>query len=556
MKSKSTKKGIGKNIPLIKKGQALPKNPNMASKDLGKWVFFAIESAPFGVMVHDSEGKILLFNSQLETISGYRKEEIPDTKTWIEKLYPDQDYRNLVIKDRNKMIQPDRLRIRKAIITAKDGKKRSCEFSSILSSSGIRTVFIKDTHTLRETEESLRESEERFRLLSEAAFEGILIHKDGVILQANDQFFNMFGYKEQDLLGQQGIPMLIAPESVNFIRKQIRDKATEPYEIMGRKIDGTTFPIQIHAKSVQYQDNEVRVAAIKDLTNSRHAESALLESERRFRDMAANIPEVFWLFDWPNQKVDYVSPAYEKIWGRRVEDLYENYDEWARSIHPEDLTNAQSSFDNILKTGGGETREYRIIRPDGSVRWISDRGFAIYNKKGKIKRIAGIAADITKRKEIQRKLDENEQELRSHAKNLREVNTALKVLIEQREAERDELKQNLMMNVKKRIFPYIERMESKHLDEDTKLLVTIIKSNLDDIIAPLSSNLSSKYFELTPSEIQTADLIKQGKTSKEIATLLHVSPKAISFHRGNIRKKLGLNNRKINLRTYLQSFPK
>ena len=92
------------------------------------------------------------------------------------------------------------------------------------------------------------------------------------------------------------------------------------------------------------------------------------------------------------------------------------------------------------------------------------------------------------------------------------------------------------------------------LNEDAQTFVNIIKSNINDLISPLASNLSPKYFTLTPTEIQIADLIKQGKTSKEIASMLNVSPKAVSFHRGNLRKKLGLLNKKINLRTYLHTF--
>jgi DNA-binding CsgD family transcriptional regulator len=105
------------------------------------------------------------------------------------------------------------------------------------------------------------------------------------------------------------------------------------------------------------------------------------------------------------------------------------------------------------------------------------------------------------------------------------------------------------------VFPYIEKLENIGLNEDAQTFVNIIKSNINDLISPLASNLSSEYFALTPSEIQIADLIKQGKTSKEIASMLNVSPKAVSFHRGNLRKKLGLVNKKINLETYLQSFP-
>ena len=113
----------------------------------------------------------------------------------------------------------------------------------------------------------------------------------------------------------------------------------------------------------------------------------------------------------------------------------------------------------------------------------------------------------------------------------------------------------LLINIKKLIFPYIEKLQNKGQDEDSQVYVNIIKSNLEDLISPLASTLSSKYFALTPTEIQVTDLIKQGKTSKEIAAMLNVSPKAVSFHRGNIRKKLGLLNKKINLKSYLHSFP-
>ena len=112
-----------------------------------------------------------------------------------------------------------------------------------------------------------------------------------------------------------------------------------------------------------------------------------------------------------------------------------------------------------------------------------------------------------------------------------------------------------MASIKKLVYPYIEKLENKGLGEDAQTFVNIIKANINDLTAPLAGNLSSKYFSLTPSEIQIADLIKHGKTSKEIASMLNVSPKAVSFHRGNLRKKLGLLNKKINLRTYLQTFP-
>ena len=91
--------------------------------------------------------------------------------------------------------------------------------------------------------------------------------------------------------------------------------------------------------------------------------------------MAEHISEAFWLYDRDKREVIYTSPAYESIWGRAIEDLYARDDEWDESVHPDDLEYARASFAKIAHTGGGEKREYRIVRPDGSVCWVSDRGF-------------------------------------------------------------------------------------------------------------------------------------------------------------------------------------
>ena len=378
-----------------------------------------IESAPYGIMVHDEKGRILIFNSQLEKITGYLHKEIPDTKTWIEKLYTDEEYRNLVIEERKKAGSESgseaKLREREAIITTKAGDKSLCRFSSLLLKSGIRIVFIKNVAEQRQTEELLYESEERFRLLSEAAIEAIIIHKDGVLLKANEQFFKMFGYQPEELLGTQVVPRVIADDSIEVVRKKIESKDSKPYEAIGRRKEGKEFPILCHAKMIKYQGNEVRVVAINDLSYQKEAERALHESEERFREMAENIREVFWLFDWINQKVIYVSPAYETIWERSIESLYESYEEWGKSIYPDDLDYAEESFAQIAQTGQSNPREYRIVRPDGTIRWISDKGVAIKDENGNVYRIAGIAEDVTESKLAQQALQESEEKFRTVA---------------------------------------------------------------------------------------------------------------------------------------------
>ena len=159
----------------------------------------------------------------------------------------------------------------------------------------------------------------------------------------------------------------------------------------------------------------------EEVSERRKAEDKLRKSEERFREMAEHISEAFWLYDWDKREVIYTSPAYELIWGRSVTDLYAREEEWNESVHPEDLEYARASFQKIVHTGGGEKREYRIVRPDGSVRWVSDTGFAIKDKSGKVVRIAGIAEDITERKRAEVKLRESEERFRELAELMPET---------------------------------------------------------------------------------------------------------------------------------------
>ncbi|HEX7900077.1 MAG TPA: PAS domain-containing protein [Planctomycetota bacterium] len=139
------------------------------------------------------------------------------------------------------------------------------------------------------------------------------------------------------------------------------------------------------------------IGAMMDLTARKESERALREAQERLRELAENIQEVFWLRDVKSGRFVYVSPAFDGIWGRPRQALLENPDVWADSLHPQDrarvLAGAQQSTPY-----GGEFAEYRIVRPDGSVRWIRDRAFPVRNEKGEIYRMAGVADDMTTRK--------------------------------------------------------------------------------------------------------------------------------------------------------------
>ena len=646
----------------------------------GQFYDRCIESAPYGIMVHDEKGRILIFNSQLEKISGYRQKEIPDINTWIEKLYTDEEYRKLVIEERKKADSgagsEEKLRKREAIITTKAGGKILCQFSSLLLKSGIRIVFIKDVAEQRHAEELLHESEERFRLLSEAAFEAIIIHKDGVLLKANDQFFKMFGYDPEELLGTQVVPRVVAGESIEVVNKKIESKDSTPYETMGRRKGGDKFPILCHAKMIKYQGSEVRVVAISDLSYQKKSEQALQESEENFRTMINDTLALICRF-MPDGTLTFVNDLYCSYFNKDRNDLIgQNFFQF---IPERERQKVRKHFTSLNQKKSMITYEHQVIAPDGILRWqqwtdraifaadgkvteyqsvgiditdlkntetalreseekfrtvseqspnmifINEGGKIVYvnhkcvelmgykkeefyspqfdfrtliapesiekiksnynkhsagqevdpyeysllNKKGERieaiittkliqfednQAILGIITDISNRKKAENALKEKDKKMEQQARHLEEVNTALKVLLEHREQEKQELEENLLTNITKLVFPYLEKLDKGKLNSESQTYLDIIKSNLKDVISPMANTLSSNYLALTPTELRIADMIKHGKTSKEIATMLNVSAKAVAFHRGNIRKKLGLTNKKRNLRTYLQSF--
>ncbi len=144
------------------------------------------------------------------------------------------------------------------------------------------------------------------------------------------------------------------------------------------------------------------IGTLTDVDDLKRADAALRESESRFRDITENIREVFWLVS-ADQKVMYVSPAYEEVWGRSVESCYANDLAFLEAVHPDD----KEDFVAALKTkNSGFGVEYRIVRPDGEVRWIHDRAFPIADNDGNVVRVAGIAEDITARRALEQQLNQ------------------------------------------------------------------------------------------------------------------------------------------------------
>ena len=159
--------------------------------------------------------------------------------------------------------------------------------------------------------------------------------------------------------------------------------------------------------------------------------------------------------------------------------------------------------------------------------------------------------EIEERKQAEQNLLQKEEELKLKSLHLEEANTALRVLLKRGEQDKNELEEKVLSNIKELALPYLEKLKLGNLDYKQGAYVEILESNLNDIISPFLKKLSSQYLNLTPTEIQVANLIREGKSTKEIAEILDISERAIEFHWNNIRDKLGLKKSKTNLRSYL-----
>jgi PAS domain S-box-containing protein len=161
--------------------------------------------------------------------------------------------------------------------------------------------------------------------------------------------------------------------------------------------------------------------------------------------------------------------------------------------------------------------------------------------------------EIEERVKIEYALRARECEIEKSQRELEEMNAALKVLLKQRSVDKAEVETSVLANIKLSILPFLERLKITSLNENQLALLSEVEVRLKDITSPFVKELSSEYLGLSPNEIQVASLVKEGRSSKEIATFLNVSVYTVISYRYNIRRKTGLKGQKVNMRAYLQN---
>jgi len=285
----------------------------------------------------------------------------------------------------------------------------------------------------------------------------------------------------------------------------------------------------------------------EDLQTKREFKS----SENKYRIILDNMEEAYFELDLKGN-FTFFNEATKEMLGYSVDELAQvSYRDYLPS---EARIMLVKKFNEIYRKGeSGDVLAYQIIRKDGSKRFREMSASLIRDSEQIPIGFRCLARDVTKKRLVEESLKKKEKELKKKSASLAEVNVALKVLLKQREEDKVALERSVLSNVREIIMPYIEKLKKGRLTPSQNVCINTIEINLANIISPFLRNITVKHSHLTPREFQVADLVKEGRTTKEIAEFLNVSTGTIDCHRNNIREKLALNNKKLNLRSYLSS---
>jgi PAS domain S-box-containing protein len=257
----------------------------------------------------------------------------------------------------------------------------------------------------RRSDDALRQSEDRYRRLVDLSPDAVLIVQDGLVIFANPA--------GRRLLGGSDDAVVVGRPALDFLHKDEHAVvATRMNEVLNgarqnifqerryKRFDGTPLDVEVAATLYPDPGGPAIQIILRDISQRKRAEAKTRETEERFRQIAESIDEVFWITPPDKNRMIYVSPAYEQIWGRPCAELYVNPRNWIAAVHPDDRDRVIHAA-MTKQTQGAYDEEYRIVRPDGSERWIRDRAFPLRDDTGEIYRIVGLAEDITARKTVE-----------------------------------------------------------------------------------------------------------------------------------------------------------
>lgn len=429
--------------------------------------------------------------------------------------------------------------------------------------------------------------EEITDILSEGLF---FIDPEGKIVKINPAFTKILGYEQGDIIGKSFVDLRHDLSQLSgTVKKRTEDfglyffhlseKNAVPMIMRHKK--GHAVSVRLRSISSRYSTGQTDVTlGIIDKENVNSEEQLfdseevldkkIWEMEQNYRSILDYSGDAILISDF-NTRVVTVNNALVKMLG------YTNPDEllgkYLAEIGPfegtytsttgevitfdESWQKAQIEITDSLFESGIVHCELYLFKKDNNVVPVETTLSLLKDKKGERRGAISIFRDVTQRKLYDKKLLDIqhglEQRVKERTANLEEVNTALNVLLKNREEDKNELEEKMIFNLSELVLPYLEKLKKSQLSERQEIYLDIAERNLKDIGSALSQRISTLSKRLTPMEIQVANLVKQGRTNKEVAEILNLSPMTIESHRKNIRTKIGIKNQKTNLRSYLLS---
>jgi len=269
--------------------------------------------------------------------------------------------------------------------------------------------FEKEVVDRKRIEEALRESELRQKALSEASFEAIFLSEKGVCLDQNKTAERMFGFTRAEAVGRHGTEWIV-PEDREQVKNNMLSGYEKPYEVTALRKDDTTFPAEIQARMIHYGGRNIRVTALRDLTERKQSEEASRESEIKHKTLVNNIPGMVYRA-YPDWSAEIISGS-EAICDYTEKELNSKEENWLSIIHHDDKERVLKAGSELTQAQKDLVQIYRIKTKDGDIRWVEDRKTSIFSEKGKFIGIDGIVFNITDRKRTEEALRESEERFR------------------------------------------------------------------------------------------------------------------------------------------------
>lgn len=363
------------------------------------------------------DGRFVEVNQACASFGGFKREDLIGHTMSEFSLLEDPEQ---VEKVARKLREEGKIHNMESQVRTRDGEVRTVLFSadpvSINGEECLLGVSVDITEREKEAG-ALRQSEEKYRMLVENSLQGLAIYQGDSLVFCNSRFAEMLGSSIGELqsLSLEELLQRTFPEMHREVLQRYRaqwagQQAASHHECRGMRADGVPIWLEEYARRIQYHGTPALQAVYMDITDRKNAENALRESEERFRLIAETIDEIFYIYDAEKQVTTYLSPAYDRIWGYPRECVMGNPDFFMEPVHPDDRGHVLAEAAR-LRSGQPISHEYRIIRPDGSMRHIWERAFPVAGENGKARLVIGVGQDVTARHEAAEALKETKEYL-------------------------------------------------------------------------------------------------------------------------------------------------